>query len=54
VLLSVVVGGAAGVLLPLATMGDWRGVALGPLVFFVIWQAAYAASLAPVTGARSA
>jgi hypothetical protein len=52
--LSVAIGGAAGVLLPLATMGDWRGVALGPLVFFVLWQAAYAASLAPVTDARNA
>jgi hypothetical protein len=45
--LSVAIGGGAGVLLPLAAMGDWGGIALGPLVFFVLWQGAYAASLAP-------
>jgi hypothetical protein len=44
--LSIVVGAAAGALLPFATMGDWGGLAVGPLVFFVIWQGAYAAALA--------
>jgi hypothetical protein len=44
--LSIAVGSLAGALLPLAALGDWRGVAPDPLVFFVLWQGAYGASLA--------
>jgi hypothetical protein len=51
--LSVAVGAAAGALLPFATMGDWSGIAVGPLVFFVIWQGAYAVALAPTCAHRA-
>jgi hypothetical protein len=46
--LSIVIGAAAGSLLPLLAWGLASGPGLGPLAFFAVWQAAYAASLAPV------
>jgi hypothetical protein len=52
--LSIIVGAAAGALLPLLTWGLGSGPAAGPLAFFALWQGAYAASLAPLRTASAA
>jgi hypothetical protein len=45
---SIVVGTAAGALLPLLTWGLGGGPEMGPFAFFALWQGAYGASLVPL------